>query len=267
MENLIPKRIIHIWGQGEANMPMLAKASIANAKLLNPDFEFLFFDDENIDLFISDNFPEYLKPLRLFPYRIQRYDFFRYVAIYKLGGFYLDLDLFLVTSLQDLLKYPCVFSFEELTINNYLRKYYNIDWEIGNYAFGASSYHPFIYAVIENCLRALRDPDWVKPMMKKIPSIFHSYFYPFYTSGPGLVTRTLVERRDLADKVRVLFPENVCDKNNWNLFGNYGIHLHNGTWVIRGDVIQARLLRLWMSWLRRKTIKQSLKMGIKRSWN
>lgn len=266
MKDSIPKRIVHIWGQGADNLSRLAHASLINVKLLNPDFEFLFFDDAKIDSFIKENFPEYLMPIKLFTHPIQRYDFSRYLIIYKLGGFYFDLDVFLVHNLQDLLNYECVFSFEELTISHFLRKCYGVDWEIGNYAFGATPEHPFILAIIENCVRTLKDPSWVKPMMKNIPIIFQKDFYPFYTSGPGLVTRTLVERKDLSSRVKILFPEDVCDMKNWNLFGNHGIHLHQGTWIKRKGFVHSRLLRLWMALVRRKMLKESAKSGPKRSW-
>ena len=50
----------------------------------------------------------------------------------------------------------CVFPFEELTLSRLLR-HHGIDWEIGNYAFGAEAGHAFLEAVIENCVRAQRD--------------------------------------------------------------------------------------------------------------
>ena len=66
---------------------------------------------------------------------------------------------------QDLLDFGCVFPFEELTINMFLRREYGMDWEIGNYAFGAAAGHPFLHAIIKNCVRAQKDPEWVQPMM------------------------------------------------------------------------------------------------------
>jgi len=264
---LIPKKIIHIWGQGEAKLSLLSKAALVNMKLLNPDFEFLFFDNKSIEAFINDHFPRYSEIINSFRFPVQRYDFFRYLAIYQLGGFYFDLDVFLVSALHSLLKYDCVFSFEELTINRYLRQSCGLDWEIGNYAFGASPKHPFILALIENCVRALKDLNWVKPMMKGIPFIFQKDFYAFYTSGPGLVTRTLAERNDIADRITILFPEDACDINYWSCFGNIGIHLHKGTWVGRKAFIHNKLLRLWVLLVRKWALKESMKLGPKRSWS
>ena len=75
---------------------------------------------------------------------------------------------------SELLAHRCVFSFEELTLSRYLRRQYQMDWEIGNYGFGAVAGHPFLDAVIQNCIRAQQEPDWVKPMMQGIPRLFRS---------------------------------------------------------------------------------------------
>jgi hypothetical protein len=103
---------------------------------------------------------------------IQRYDFFRYLAVYRFGGFYFDTDVFLAFGLEDLLGFGCVFPFEELTVHSFLRARYAMDWEIGNYAFGTIAGHPFLDANIKNCVRAQQHPEWAEAMMKSIPRLF-----------------------------------------------------------------------------------------------
>src|SRR5712672_3571230 len=157
---MIPKRIIQFWCTGNRpakSLPLAAKAAVASLKCLNPDFEYLFFDDEKVREFVQNEFPEYRSVFDSFGLDVQRYDFFRYLAIFRLGGFYFDLDVFLAQGLEKLLSHDCVFPFEELTLNRFLRSEYNMDWEVGNYAFGAAANHPFIGAIIENCVRAQRD--------------------------------------------------------------------------------------------------------------
>lgn len=257
----IPNRIIQVWGQGEEALPLFSKASIINSKLTNPDFEFLFFDNERIEAFVDRQFPEYRKLLNSFRMPIQRYDFFRYLAIYHLGGIYLDLDIFLVSGLSNLLRWDCVFTFEELTLNTFIRRNYRMDWEIANYAFGAIPGHPFIKAIIENCVRAHEDPKWLKPMLKSIPWMIRDDFYAFYATGPGLVTRTLAENPEYAKQIEILFPDDVCDETKWHRFGEYGIHLQLGTWIKRKGIVRRVLLRRWMSWKRNRLLKSSLKLG------
>ena len=98
----IEKRIIQT--AKHRNLPLKHRAMSRNLELLNPDYEYLFFDDEDVEKFIDREFPEYRKVFDSFRFPIQRYDFFRYLAVYRLGGFYFDLDVLLATSLDGLLQ-------------------------------------------------------------------------------------------------------------------------------------------------------------------
>jgi hypothetical protein len=245
-------------------LPRGARAAAAGLKSLNQDFEYRFFDDTDVERFIQQEFPKYVRTFENFPFRIQRFDLFRYLAIYRHGGFYFDLDVFFAEPLERLLTHGCVFPFEELTVNRYLRAN-GMDWEIGNYAFGAAPGHPFLEAVIENCVRGQRDPNWVKPVMKGIPGFFRSEFYVLNTTGPGLLSRTLMENPELAKEVTVLFPKDVCDESAWHQFGDYGVHLQEGSWRTKGNFIKRKLGNLWETRLRKKLMKESRRLGPKRS--
>jgi hypothetical protein len=259
----IPRRIIQT--HKSADLPLLAKAATLNLRLLNPDFEYLFFDDSQVERFIDVEFPQYRRVFDSFCVPIQRYDFFRYLAVYRFGGFYFDTDVLLASPLEDLLGLSCVFPFEHLTINRFLRKEYGMDWEVGNYAFGAVAGHPFLEAIIKNCVRAQEHPEWPDAMLRSIPRIFRRDYVVLATTGPGLVSRTLAEYPGACDHVKVLFPEDVCDSNSWFCFGNYGVHLQAGTWRKRDSFVRRLLYRLWSSTTRKALLKESLKRGRKRS--
>ncbi|MEC4749588.1 glycosyltransferase [Methylomicrobium sp. Wu6] len=260
MNSKIPKRIIQVWG-GSLDLPLFSKASAENIKLLNPEFEYLFFNDESMENFINEHFPEYRSVFDSFRFPIQRFDFFRYLAVYRLGGFYFDMDIFLASNLSELLNCECVFPFEELTINGFLRQEYGMDWEVGNYAFGATAGHPFIHAIIKNCIRAQEDMKWTQAIMRPIPKLFREEYLVFYTSGPGLVSRTLAEYPDAATQVKVLFPENVCDSKYWNHFGKFGVHVAQGNWRKKQSILRRWLIYAWESWERKKTLKEALELG------
>jgi inositol phosphorylceramide mannosyltransferase catalytic subunit len=260
---VIPHRIIQTGKTRE--LPPLAKAAAVNLRLLHSDWDYLFFDDRDVGRFVSREFPKYQTAFENFTYPIQRFDFFRYLAVYRLGGFYFDLDVFLSRELSELLSDRCVFPFEELTLNRFLRRRYNMDWEIGNYAFGAEPGHPFLAAVIENCVRAQRDANWVKPMMGGIPRIFHSEFSVLNTTGPGVLSRTYAENPDLAALMKILFPENVCDEATWHKFGSFGVHLMNGSWREKGGFVYRRLAGWWESRCKGNLLAESLRLGPTRS--
>lgn len=221
----IPKRIIQVWGDGENNTSIFAKASMANVKMINSDFEYLFFDDEKIYDFTRKYFPEYQFMFDSFRFKIQKYDFFRYLAIYYYGGFYFDLDVFLYKSLFDLLENDCVFAFERIGINTYTKREFNLHWDVGNFAFGAKPGHPFLGKIIENCIKAQKEPKWMEVMLKSIPLMFRKDAYVICTTGPGIVTRTYAENFDLRSTLKILTPTNIYDKSNWTHFGNYGFDL------------------------------------------
>ena len=263
MNPRIPKRIIQT--NKSLDLSLLERAAVANIKLLNPDFEYLFFDDQQVEDFIEKEFPEYQSVFHSFPVPIQRYDFFRYLAVYRLGGFYLDMDVFLASNLSELLDYDCVFPFEALTINTFLREERNMDWEVGNYAFGASAGHPFLRAIIENCVRAQKDSDWVPMMARSVPRMFRDDNTVLYTTGPLLVSRTLAEFPNVGKHVKVLFPEDVCDERYWNRFGQFGVHLMGNSWRKRKGILRRRLQGYWELLMFHKLVKQSRKVGKERS--
>lgn len=252
-QDVIPRRIIQT---GPPDLPLLLKSAIQNVRLLHPSFEYLFFDDRQVACFIEEHFPDYQSVYHSFPFPIQKYDFFRYLAVYKLGGFYLDLDVFLVKDLIPLLGSQCVFPFEELSSIQYLWNEFQMDWQIGNYAFGAAPGNPFVAAIIENCLRAQSDPSWVAPMMKGIPRPFYKEFNVLNTTGPGMLSRTFAENHQIREGINVLFPDDVRDHRTWHQFGDFGVHHMAGSWRGQKSFLSLRLLRLWDGWtLRRLTSK------------
>jgi inositol phosphorylceramide mannosyltransferase catalytic subunit len=259
MKNQIPARLIQTGKT--RNLPLLAQAAVTNLKSLNPHFEYLFFDDAQVSNFIQKEFPQYREIFENFPFRIQKYDFFRYLAVFRLGGFYFDTDVFFARDLSELLAFNCVFPFEELTISSYLRQRYGMDWEIGNYGFGAAAGDPFLAAIIENCVRSQRDTGWVTPTMQGIPRLFRSEFQVLNTTGPGMVSRTLAENPEIAKSVTILFPEDVCDERSWHKFGTFGVHVMQGSWRSKKNPVVRRLAHSWELWKRRKGLAESRKLG------
>jgi len=259
MQYHIPKRIIQTGKH--VDQSLRNRAMMSNIRLLNADYEYLFFDDVQVNEFMLQEDPQHRAVFNAFQHPIQRYDFFRYLAVHRYGGFYFDLDVLLASDLSSLLEFGCVFPFESLTLSHFLRSHYRMDWEIGNYAFGAAPGHPFLEAIIENCVRAQRDPSWVKPMMRGFPPLFRTEYAILNTTGPGLISRTLAENSALAKTVTVLFPDDVCDSRNWNRFGDLGVHLMDGTWRTRSNLVHRRLARCWELWNLQKVLKQSRRLG------
>jgi glycosyltransferase involved in cell wall biosynthesis len=98
-------------------------------------------------------------------------------------------------------------------------------------------------------------------MMRGLPPLSKLEFYVLYTSGPGLVSRTLAENPELAKTVMVLFPDDVCDLNNWNRFGDFGIHLMDASWRLNKGRVRRRLAGEWELWKLRGLLKESVALG------
>jgi len=257
----IPKRIIQTARQRLLSLKQRAFAT--NVRLLNAEYELCLFDDQDVLRFVEREYPQHRRTFESFRYPIQRVDFFRYLAVYRLGGFYLDLDVLLATGLSRLDSAGCVFPFEGLTFSRFLRDR-GMDWEIGNYAFGATAGHPFLEAVIENCVRAQRDPEWAKQMMRGVPPLSRDEYHVLYTTGPGLVSRTLVENPAIASTVVVLFPEDVCNSQSWNQFGTAGVHAMEGSWRNRSGTVRRRVAQRWEAWAMRRLMRESRSRGATR---
>ena len=107
----IPKIIIQTWKNKDTSRFKALQDSVKN---YNPDFEYKFFTDDDIIKFLEENYPSYLIIYNELPIKIMKIDFFRYIAVYHYGGFYLDLDVECHKSLEPLTKYSCVFPIENL---------------------------------------------------------------------------------------------------------------------------------------------------------
>jgi hypothetical protein len=258
-KQMIPPRVIQTGKDHE--LTLKERGLVSSVKLLNPDLEYLYFDDERVETFIDSKYPEYRSIFDAFNYKIQKIDFFRYLAIHHYGGFYFDLDVLLASGLEPLLSKDCVFPFECLTLSSHLREKHGMDWQIGNYAFGAAPGHPFLTAVIENCIRAQREPDWVTPMMRGIPALLRAELYVLNTTGPGLVSRTFAEHPELADRVTVLMPDDVCEPANWFHFGDYGVHLMDGSWRLQRGAFKKRVANYLEGRMTRSMRKKSVLLG------
>lgn len=261
MQHRIPKRIIQFLIGKDIRLTLRNRAVMANLKLLNPDYEYLFFDDAQVDQFFRREFPQYREVFDSFQYPIQRCDFFRYLAVYRYGGFYFDLDVLLASGLSPLVEHGCVFPFEALTVSHFLRNKLGMDWLIGNYAFGAAPGHPFLEAIIKNCVRGQRDPHWVKSMMSGSPPLLKDEFFVINSTGPGLVSRTVAENPDLTKMVTILFPGDVCDVSNWNRFGDFGIHLMDSSWRLKRSFLRRKFANYCWLWIQQRRLKDSLKLG------
>jgi len=217
----IPRIIIQTWKDDDP--PQKYFKDIESFRKINPNFKYLFFTDEHIENFLQQYYPEYYETYKKLPIKIQKIDFFRYIAVYHYGGFYFDLDMICLEPLDDLLKYDAVFPIDLILTEKLCKeKYRNYDNYcrngirkfIGQYAFGAIPKHPFIKRLIDNIHNNIE-----LIIERKNDDIVFVY----KTTGPDYVTDNYY---DYPNKENIHILEYPYEQ----YFGKYAMHNMYGTW-------------------------------------
>jgi mannosyltransferase OCH1-like enzyme len=98
---MIPK-IIHQMGPSNPNnWHPIWKECQDSWKINFSDFQYVFWNDEDIRNFIEKNYSDILKYYDEFPYNIMRVDISRYLILHSYGGIYADLDIYCYKNFYD----------------------------------------------------------------------------------------------------------------------------------------------------------------------
>jgi inositol phosphorylceramide mannosyltransferase catalytic subunit len=100
---MIPKVVYQTWYTREFPPPIQEKRD-AMMKL-NPDYTFILYTDDEMDVFVNENYPGVIadcyNKLNII---VAKADFWRYLILYKYGGIYLDIDSSIEKPLRDLIQ-------------------------------------------------------------------------------------------------------------------------------------------------------------------
>jgi mannosyltransferase OCH1-like enzyme len=210
--------IIQTWK--EDGIPPPCVPFVEKVLKLNRDSTHLFFNDKDINNFVNQEFPEYYNVFTNFKYKIQQIDFFRYLAVYYYGGIYLDIDVEINKSLNDLDKTKCVFPVEYCEGHSF---------SIGNYIFYSPEKHPFIKHIIDTIIDSQAKLDYkeIENEINNSPDE-KEYAYVYSTTGPSMIMRCY-ESYIHKDEIVLLKPE-IFEEG---CFGDYGKHHEFGFWKNR----------------------------------
>lgn len=178
---VIPKIIIQTWKTDD--LPQREQAFADGWKRLNPGFDYRLFDDAACEGLIADAAPEFLPDYRAFPFPVMRADFFRYAAIWALGGVYADVDMECLRPIAPLLELgDAILSVEvSLTAARQRELGYARPYQIANCVFAARPRHPFMRAAMERCIELARARSGIE--RRDIEDI----------TGPRMLTRLFYE--------------------------------------------------------------------------
>ena len=136
---MIPKKIHYCWF-GENEKPLLVIECIKSWQKYCPDYEIMEWNSKNYDVHKN----KYMEQA----YQAKRWgfvsDYARLDIIYQYGGIYLDTDVELIRSLDDLLETDGYIGFEKKVDEECDEVYVNT-----GQGFGASAFHPVVKAMMD----------------------------------------------------------------------------------------------------------------------
>jgi mannosyltransferase OCH1-like enzyme len=216
---MIPKRIICTHISQHTLEPKL-KYCMHLMQEMHPEWEFLFFSDGDCRDFIKKELPDYLELYDWYPRPVLKADLFRLLAVYRLGGFYLDTDFLLKKPLDPLCKQRAVFAFEhEVNAKEFDLRYPS--WmrtreetlTLANYAFGAEARHPFVGAILDELVARTESLERENVVDLDV----------LHATGPDAVTTVYYRELERWRDVKMLKSKEMG-------LGSYGVHLVHGVW-------------------------------------
>lgn len=198
---MIPKVIHYCWF-GRNKKSELIEKCIASWYEYCPDYKIIEWNEDNFDI----NCIPYVRDA----YADKKWafvsDYARLDIIYRTGGVYLDTDVLLHKSLDDLLGYNCWLASDDV---RYLAT---------GLGFGAAAHHPVIGAAM---------------------NAYNDYIYP---SGTNVIRDTKIFERELhgwkkSDKSQVLNGNILLV--GMNDYGKWARHLYTFTWA-EADAVKQR---------------------------
>jgi mannosyltransferase OCH1-like enzyme len=222
----IPNTIVQIWVQKDptnpVNIPTKEQNYSAQIRKMNPDFNYLFFNETDVEPFFTKNYPEYYSTYQRLPLFIQKMDFFRYLIMYHYGGFYFDMDVWALAPIDDKIRnHSAVFPVDEYIVGKMARMPRFTEFAqkdqlflLGQYAFGSVARHPFLKRVIDQIHTNID---------VYIKTVNNSETYVYKTTGPDFVTKVYTEY----ENPTAMF---ILANGKRQMFGNYARHDYSGNW-------------------------------------
>ena len=210
VENVVPKILHQTWKS--YRVPVKYAAYIKSWLKHNPDWEYWFWTDADIETFLNVKF-ENLKPMFAnFSQGIRKADAMRYMVMYEVGGTYADLDMECLKPFTLLSSYDCYVSEENYEHTTLL--YHRLQPIMINCVMGCRAKHPFYRDVVE---ALSKQPYRLNVVEHTGPLFFTSVFEQYQvrrnvTLSDHVVVlppRYLLPERDPYGN----FMKHACDKN------------------------------------------------------
>ena len=189
---------------------------------LHPGWEITVWDDETALAMTGKYFPQLAPVYSSYPLTVQRTDIFRVMLMYVEGGFYLDLDMLCMRSLDELCGAGLVLGTEKvLPEDQRVRLGHRFSVRIANYMFGSRPGHAFWLDVLLTAAARASSP------ITDESGVLES-------TGPGLLTDVYHENAYKYQDITLLKNEHLACRRSCGPaschFGDFAAHLHMGSW-------------------------------------
>ena len=216
----IPK-IIHNTYKNH-DLPEIYKLCQSEIKRLHPDFEYRFYTDDDMDMVMKNDFPEYYDKFNLLPRMIMKIDMFRYFLMYKYGGLYTDMD-YLMFKQFDLLN-------EKLVIPCNREDDNGTPICLGNCIFASQPNHPYWKSLMDTLFtidRTKLDYNTDKNIDGHPLGTGPMFVFDMWKKYSIINEDVCVSKRSLFHPPTKLNQQYIDElKNN----GCYGMHICTGLW-------------------------------------
>lgn len=241
---MIPKRIIQTCIDQEHLEMFLEKRMPQSFSKNNLGYEHIIYTNYDQEKFMQDNFPEYFLAYQSLPMKVCRSDLFRLCEIYLNGGFYFDLDVECLNSLDDLTENTLVFPIEEIITQSIFQDEFALGRYVDSectgstftkyaqYAFAAQPKHKFIKQAIQDIVDNVDriNADYQKVLVSAEPN--YEYFV-YNATATDRITYS-VHRHCPTDLTKMYhLGMAVRDTPDWTYplyFGKYAVHWCKGIW-------------------------------------
>lgn len=216
----IPKKIHFIYK--DHDIPEEYREYFGKNLALHEGWDVSIYNDAEARALLVSHMPEILALYDGYSLDVQRTDLFRIVVVYLFGGFYLDLDMLCLKSIDPLCEYSLVLG-EEKTLSDEQCKELGIvhPLRIANYMFGSIAGHGFWLEVIKGFFK------YADTKIVTENDVLNS-------TGPGLVTDIYHHNKNAFDDLMLIKNNGLnclkaCGSNSCH-FGDYAVHYHLGMW-------------------------------------
>lgn len=222
---MIPKKIYFTWKTKNLDGNRLIWFN--SWRKLNPDYELIIMDDNDIDNYIQNNFPVIYDIFRLIPIGAMRADIWRYCIIYKEGGMYTDIDT------------ECFVPINQWNISNEYEMIISSgsegDMNFCQFTFASIPNHPVFKCIIDLCFERLKS-------LNNINNIRPDDL--FYCTGPTVFTDGICKYYELdiknkSNRIKYIYNNKLLPKSIYiglNIFNGKYLQNNGGSIELSNDI-------------------------------